>query len=44
MIDVSEVELNNFLSGAIPKTVKRQEIPSKPLPADVLAKAGIELF
>jgi CRP-like cAMP-binding protein len=30
MIDVSEDELNNFLSGAITKTFKRQEIISSP--------------
>jgi CRP-like cAMP-binding protein len=30
MIDVSEDELNDFLSGAITKTFKRQEILSKP--------------
>ncbi len=30
MIDVSEVELNDFLNGAISKTFKRQEILSRP--------------
>ena len=37
MIDVSEVELNKFLSGAIPKTVKRHELLSKPnaIPNDI---------